>query len=454
MTEQIKLKISEKIGYGFVTMAVNLIFNVVSTYLLFFYTNVYGLRPSDSALMFLIVKVVDAVGNPLWGTFVDKRKTKFGKYRGYLLYLAVPYAFFSVIAFITPDVGYTLKLVYAYTTYVFLSLLNVGLCINGALPAAMTRDNNEIAVLNSYSMFLSNTGGVLVSFCVPLLVTSISGSYSGPSSQIGWTLTMGMFAILGLVGLLIGFKTVKEHYQMKDEETNDVSIKDFVTQAKVNSPYVLIFIYMVLAFTFMSCVNTGGSYYITYNVGNQAMLKWFNVLGTFPSFFIVPLIPWMKRKMGRKGMMHAFSILLIVGLLMLAFGPAKNFGFVMFAKLCASLGMIVTTGYMWAFVPEITNYGEWKTGKRENGIISSTYQFAVAIGLAVGGVIPGYVLSAVGFNAKLTTQTAGAMNGILWIMCYIPAILIIVSMVVIQMYPINDKLMDQMNVEIDAQKKA
>lgn len=447
-----KLKFSEKFGYGMVAMSVNLIFNVVSTYLLFFYTNVFGLRPADSALMFLIVKLVDAIGNPLWGTFVDEHTTKYGKYRGYLLYLAIPYAFFSIIAFITPDTSYMWKLVYAYTTYVCLSLLNVGLCINGALPAAMTRDNDEIAVLNSYSMFCSNTGGVLVSFCVPLCVTAISGSYSGPNSQIGWTLTMGIFAVLGLVGLLYGFKAIKEHYKMADSETDEVSMKDILVQARVNKPFVLIFLYMVLAFVFMTMVNSAGSYYVTYNMGMPKMLKYFNVLGTLPSFIIVPLMPWMKKKMGRKGMMHLFSIVLIIGLMILYFGDPHNVGLVMTGKLLASLGMIVTTGYMWAFVPEITNYGEWKTGKRENGIISSMYQLAVAIGMAIGGVIPGYILQAVGFNAKLATQSAGAMHGIGMIMSIVPAILIVISMVLIQMYPITDDLMNKMNREIDARK--
>lgn len=447
-----KLVFSEKLGYGFVNMAVNLIFNVVSTYLLFFYTNVYGLRPADSALMFLIVKLVDAVGNPLWGTWVDKRTTKFGKYRGYLLYLSIPYAFLSVIAFITPATGYTLKLIYAYTTYVLLSLLNVGLCINGALPAAMTRDNDEIAVLNSYSLFCSNTGGVLVSFCVPLLVTSISGSYTGPNSQMGWTLTMGIFALLGLFGLLFGFKTVKEHYHMAAEETDQVQLKDILVQAKVNKPFVLIFIYMVLAFIFMTMVNSGGSYYVTYNMANPDMLKWFNVLGTAPSFIIVPFMPWMKKKMGRKGMMHLFSIILIIGLLIMYFINAHNIVLAMIGKLLASMGMIVTTGYMWSFVPEITNYGEWKTGKRENGIISSIYQFAVALGMAIGGVIPGYILQGTGFNAKLATQSASALSGIGMLMCVVPAVLIVISMVVMQMYPITDELMNRMNKEIDERK--
>ncbi|MBD5807330.1 MFS transporter [Limosilactobacillus walteri] len=447
-----KLTFSEKTGYGMVNMAVNLIFNVVSTYLLFFYTNVFGLKPADSAFMFLIVKLVDAIGNPLWGTYVDKHTTKYGKYRGYLLYLAIPYAFFSIITFITPDTTYVLKLAYAYTTYVCLSLLNVGLCINGALPAAMTRDSDEIAVLNSYSLFFSNTGGVLVSFCVPLCVTAISGSYSGPNSQIGWTLTMGIFAILGLFGLLYGFKTVREHYHMSSEETSEVQMKDILVQARVNKPFVLIFIYMVLAFVFMTMVNSAGSYYVTYNMGMPKMLKYFNVLGTLPSFLIVPLMPWMKKKMGRKGMMHTFSIILIAGLMVMYLCDPHNVTLIMLGKLLASLGMIVTTGYMWSFVPEITNYGEWKTGKRENGIISSIYQFAVAVGMAIGGVIPGYVLQIVGFNAKLTTQSAMALNGIGLIMSVIPSILIVISMIVMQMYPITDKLMDQMNQEIDARK--
>lgn len=150
-----KLSFREKLGYGLGTASVNLIFNVVSTYLLFFYTNVYGLKPADAATMFLVVRIIDAVASPIYGTWVDKRTTKYGKYKGYLLYLSVPYAILSILCFVTPNTGYVFKLIYAYTTYVGLSLLNTFLSPMGAMPAAMTRDSNEIAQVNSYGTFCS-----------------------------------------------------------------------------------------------------------------------------------------------------------------------------------------------------------------------------------------------------------------------------------------------------------
>ena len=147
-----KLSFREKLGYGLGTASLNLIFNIVSTYLLFFYTNVYGLKPADAATMFLVVRIIDAVASPIYGTWVDKRTTKYGKYKGYLLYLSVPYAILSILCFVTPNTGYVFKLIYAYTTYVGLSLLNTFLSPMGAMPAAMTRDSNEIAQVNSYGI--------------------------------------------------------------------------------------------------------------------------------------------------------------------------------------------------------------------------------------------------------------------------------------------------------------
>ncbi|MCW3778146.1 MFS transporter [Levilactobacillus namurensis] len=444
-----KLKFSEKLGQGIGSMSVNLIFNVVSTYLLFFYTNVYGLKPADTATMFLLVRIIDAVASPIYGTWVDKRTTKFGKYRGYLLYLSLPYAILSVLCFYSVDTTYVMKLIYAYTTYVGLSLLNTFLSPLGAMPAAMTRDNDEIAQLNAYSMFCSNVGGMCISFGVPFLVTGFSGAYTGQASQKGWFMTMGIFAIVGLVGLLFAFSRIHEHYHMTAEATETVSFKDIFVQMKVNKPFSIFLVYLILAFIFMTIVNSAGSYYVTYNMQRPDLLKYFNLLASIPSFILVPLFPWFKRRLGRKGLMLGFSGVLMVGLLILYFGNVHNVALVMTGKLLASVGMIVTTGYMWAFETEIVNYGEWKTGKRENAIISSVCSFAVALGLALGGVVPGYFLKFIGFDAALKTQAAGTLHGILTMQSLLPIIFIVISMILFSFYSITDSSMDKMSREID-----
>ena len=411
-----KLSVREKLGYGIGTASVNLIFNVVSTYLLFFYTNVYGLKPADAATMFLVVRIIDAVASPVYGTWVDKRTTKYGKYKGYLLYLSVPYAILSILCFVTPNTGYVFKLIYAYTTYVGLSLLNTFLSPMGAMPAAMTRDSNEIAQVNSYGTFCSNVGGMFISFGVPYMVTALSGAYTGPKSQKGWLITLGLFAIVGFIGLLFSFFSMHEHYQMSSQDMQYVSFKDIFTQIRDNKAFAIFLIYLIIAFMYMTVVNSTGSYYVTYNMNAPKMLKYFNLLGTLPSFILVPLF------------------------------------LAMTGKLLTSMGMIVVTGYMWAFEPEVVNYGEWKTGKRENAIISSVCSFAVALGMAIGGVIPGYVLKLIGFSASKSVQSAHTLHGILMLQSIIPIILIIIGIFIITKYPINDALMNRMNKEIDERK--
>ncbi|MBP2630359.1 MAG: transporter [Firmicutes bacterium] len=447
-----KLHFSEKLGYGIGVSSVNLIYNVISTYLLFFYTNVYGLKPADAATMFLLVRIIDAVASPIYGTWVDKRTTKYGKYRGYLLYLSIPYAVLSILCFYSPDASYAIKLVYAYSTYIGLSLLNTFLSPLGAMPAAMTRDNNEIAEVNAYGIFCSNVGGMLISFGVPLLVTQISGAYTGADAQSGWFFTMSIFAIVGLIGLLLGFKLLEEHYYMSTEATQSVSFKDIFVQIHENKPFAILLIYLVIAFIFMTIVNSVGSYYVTYNMNKPYLLKYFNLLAALPSFILVPLFPWFKRRLGRKGLMLGFSVVLILGLLIMYISNPENIPLVMVGKLLTSVGMIVITGYMWAFQTEAVNYGEWKTGKRENAIISSVCSFTVAAGMAIGGVIPGYILNWIGFDASIAMQSATTLQGITMMQSIIPTIFIILGMIVFAFYPITDQSMNQMSKEIDDRK--
>ena len=195
----IRLPWRQKFGWATGDFAQNLIYTTISTYLLFFYTNVYGLPAADAATMFLIVRLIDAINDPIVGTFIDKHTTRFGKYRGYLLYMGIPLAAMAILCFHVPNFGQMGKLIYAYVTYVGLSVIYTTVNVPyGSLNAAMTRNNKELVSMSSIRMVLANLGSLAVSFGVPIFVKLFSGGhYSGAASQTGWFLTMILYGVAG-----------------------------------------------------------------------------------------------------------------------------------------------------------------------------------------------------------------------------------------------------------------
>ncbi|GKT04582.1 glycoside-pentoside-hexuronide (GPH):cation symporter [Furfurilactobacillus sp. WILCCON 0119] len=444
-----KLPWREKFGWATGDFAQNLIYTTISTYLLFFYTNVFGLSASTAATMFLVVRLIDAINDPIVGTFVDKHTTRFGKYRGYLLYMSVPLAALAILCFTVPNFSAMGRLVYAYVTYVGLSVLYTTVNIPyGSLNAAMTRNNKEIVSMTSLRMVLANLGSLTVSFGVPICVKLFSnGSYTGPQSQSGWFWTMVIYGIAGALILMYCFHESVERITMSGDQLENVHVSDLFHQLVINGPLRTLAIFFIITFGLMSVVNAVGAYYMTYNAGNPGLMQWYNLLGTLPAFIVVPLTPWLNRKLGTQVLMQSSLVLAIIGFIMLYFIPATNVPGTFIARTIEAAGIILSTGFQWALVPQTITYGEWKTGKRENGIINAVIGFFFKFGMALGGVIPGYVLAAYGFAAN-KTQSARSLQGIRLTTTIIPIILTVLAMVVFAFYHLTDEKVEQMNEEI------
>lgn len=301
-----KLNWLQRIGFGSGDLAQNLIYQTISMYLLFFYTDVYGLNAATAGTMFLVVRIIDVLWDPLVGTFVDKHHPKMGKYRSYLILAGVPLTGFAILCFWN---GFSGSLLYAYVTYVGLSmcytLVNVPY---GALNASLTRDTNEITILTSVRMFMANCGGLAVSAGIPILVAVLASR----ELPIQMALFMG--------------------------------------------------------------------------------------LGSLPAFIFMPMVPAIKRKVGKKNMFYIFLTIAIFGMAMLYviskfMDMEKNMGLVYVAQFIKSTGVIVATGYMWALVPEVISYGEYTHGKRISGTVNALTGIFYKAGMALGGVVPGYVLA-------------------------------------------------------------
>jgi GPH family glycoside/pentoside/hexuronide:cation symporter len=460
-----KLSWAQRIGFGAGDMAQNLIYQTISIWLLFFYTNVFGLDPGAAALMFLIVRLVDVLWDPIVGTIVDKGNPKWGKYRSWLVLGGIPLVGLAILCFYN---GFSGSLVYAYITYVGMSmcytLVNVPY---GALNASLTRDTNEITILTSTRMFMANLGALCVK-SLPLIIAlfapkvlnpetgKMTAVYNTPDAAHAWFITMTIFALAGLALLVFCFFQCKERVVMDEKESANVKVSDLWMEFGRNKPLRVVAFFFITAFAMMSVSNAADAYFMTFNVGATPLLTTlFMWLGTIPAFIFMPLVPAIKRKIGKKGMFYLFLGVAIVGMiLMYTFvsipATKSNFVLLCIAQFVKSTGIITATGYMWALVPEVIAYGEYTTGKRIAGIVNALTGIFFKAGMALGGVVPGLVLAWVGFNADATTQTPLALQGILWLVCVIPAILLLLAIWIISKYDLSDEKMDEINKEIEA----
>lgn len=450
-----KLSGIQRIGFGSGDLAQNLIYQTVSMYLLIFYTNVFGISAAAAGIMFLIVRIVDVIWDPIVGAFVDKHNPKLGKYRSYLVFGGIPLTGFAILCFWN---GFSGSLLYAYITYVGLSMLYTLINVPyGALNASLTRDTDEITKLTSVRMFMANLGGLAVGYGIPILVKLFSsdGKINSPESANAWFITMTIYAIAGLTLLIFCFTQTKERVVMAEKETENVKVSDLWIEFKHNRPLRILAFFFITAFAMMAIGNSAGSYYMIYNVQAPDMLPYFMALGSIPAFIFMPMVPAIKRAIGKKQMFYVFLTVAIIGMgLLYAISviPAlkTQVWLVFIAQFIKSTGIIVATGYMWALVPEVISYGEHTTGKRISGIVNALTGIFYKAGMALGGVVPGLVLAFVGFDKdNEVTQSAFAEQGILWLVAVIPAILLLLAMFIISRYELEDNVIDKINMEIE-----
>ena len=464
-----KLTWRQRIGYSSGDLAQNLIYQTVSIWLLFFYTNVFGLKPGVAAVMFLVVRIIDVIWDPIVGTLVDKANPRWGKYRSWLILGGLPLAAFAMLCFWN---GFSGSLLYAYITYVGLSmcftLINVPY---GALGSSLTRDTDEITVLTSVRMFLANLAGLIIK-TLPLIIAIFAPKvlnpdtgrmvavYNTPESARAWFITMSIFALTGLALLVFCFFESRERVVMDEKDSADVKVSDLWMELVRNRPLRILSFFFIISFTTMSISNVADSFFMTYNIGaTPFMTTAFMWLGTIPAFIFLPLVPAIKKKIGKNGMFRLFLGIAIVGMVLMylsvSFPSLKRcFPLLCVIQFVKSTGILVATGYMWALVPEVVTFGEYTTGRRVAGIVNALICIFMKAGMALGGTIPGLVLAWVGFNSASQAQTPLAEQGILWLVTLIPALLFLLAIFVIGKYELSDKVMDEINSTITKRPKA
>ena len=449
-----KLSWLQRIGFGSGDLAQNLIFQTTCMYLLFFYTDIYGLDAVDVSVMFTVGNVANVIWDPIVGALIDKNNPRLGKYRAYLVFVGIPLSGFAILCFWN---GFAPSLLYAYVTYIAMTLLYTFINVPyGALNSSLTRDTNEITILTSVRMFMANCGGLAVGSGLPLLIDYFTDEKTDglPKDPAAWFTTMTIYALVGLVLLLFCFSQCKEKVVMNAEESANVKISDLWMEFFHNRPLRVIAFFFITAFAMMSIGNAAGAYFINSNMhGTSEQLSIFMGLGSAPSFIFMPLVPMIKNAVGKKNMFYIFLSVAIIGMAIL-YVVAKmenpSMMYVYIAQFIKSTGVIVATGYMWALVPEVISYGEYVSGKRIAGIVNALTGIFFKAGMTLGSVVAPAILAYVAYDPKSVSQSPLAEEGILWLVCVLPAALLLLAMFIISKYELDDATIDKINKDIES----
>jgi len=425
----------EKIGYGLGDTAGNFVYQSVLLLLGFFYTEIYGLSTTTVATIFLVVRIVDAVTDPLMGALVDRTNTKWGKYRPYLIILAVPYAIASVLVFTVPDLGPEGKVIYAYATYTTLMLLFTATNIPyGALTGVMTSDPKERASINA-TRFMFATGGGLI---VTSLVLPLTTYWSDPA--IGYRNAMILMGILSVILFVICFATTKERVKglsIEKEKGNFIRDIKFVFK---NDQYRLIALATLFMVSAQTIKNTTQLFYITIYVEDAVaysalFLSIWMIGGMIGAQLAIKVLDRMDKKKAYILLLYICAIMSVISY----FVGNTNIILIMVIQFFVGFFNQMIAPIWFTFTADAVDYGELKFHKRMDGLTLSFTLFSLKLGLSIGGALALTIMGYYGYVSGGVEQSLKATNGILFVFAIVPAIVFVATALIVKMFKLNSK---------------
>ncbi|MTT31117.1 MFS transporter [Terrilactibacillus sp. BCM23-1] len=436
----------ERIGYGAGDMSYNIIFQFVNAYLLFYYTDVDGIKPAVIATLFLVVRVLDAVCDPIMGSILDKTNTRWGKARPYLLWVALPLALFTVLCFTTPHFGLTGNRIYAYATYILLGMtFSMQTIPVNSLTARITNNLQERTILTTVRMILVYIGILLAISCATPLVSFLGG---GDQSR-GFQLTALVYAMASVALNLYSFFTVRERVVVENKEKH--GIKKTLTVLVKNKPLLILgSAFLAFAIGFNIRLSTA-LYYFTYNMEAKGL----NFMGTL-LFFGAALIsnmfiPLLAQKWGRKTIMIISGIVSLITYFGLQFTPYTSIPLILFWFFTSGFFTTPINTLVWGMLADTVDYAEWKTKVRADGVIISSMSFLNKLGVAIAGSFSAFYLGHSGYVADMT-QSISSLEAIKNLNAIIPAVFILLSVIIMSFYPLSEKKCQDMMTELEQRR--
>lgn len=451
-----RLRFTEKMGYGFGDMASSMFWKVFSYYLPFFYSNVFGLTLDQVAILLMATRIWDAVSDPMMGVIADRTQTRWGKYRPYLLWMAVPFALCGVLLFTTPDWSPQAKLIYAYFSYIL--MMTVYTAINvpyGAMLGVMTDNSSEKTTFSSYRMFFAYIGSFIVLFMWEPMVKYFGSTMSLAGS---WQAAMIVVATICIVLFVLTFALTKERVSVSTSSSVMHDMKSLFR----NTPFWILVGAALCTNLFLTLRGSAVAYFFKdyipegahLAVGGLSVLFYaglFLSAGEISNMVGVACTSRLSARIGKKNTFFCSMLVLAVLSVLFYFIPVTQTGFILMFLLqvliCVFAGII--SPLLWSMYADVSDYSESTYGSASTGLIFSSSSMAQKFGSAFGGALVMWLLAAFGYQtAEGSVQTAEALDGLNLLMSFIPAAVAVLAMILIWFYPLTPSKMSEIETSL------
>lgn len=451
------------IGYGLGDFGCNLAFSLGSTFLLYYYTDVAGLTAASVGTMFFVVRLWDAFADLLAGRAVDRTMTRWGKFRPFILFFAVPLLLLSFLTFHVPTGwGDAATLLYVYLSYAVLgtlySLVNIPY---GSLASAMTQSVHQRAKLVAGRTLGAAAGSVLISFIIAPQISALQKQKSTLPAEEYLAQAQGIFTNITLLFVLIGSiafgLTFLWCHETVVRAQPRVTIKETFATLRTNRPLAILcgasFCYLLGFYT----VTGATLYYAQYILGDPGLTLQITLVSTGVQILVTPFVPKLVARFGKKTLFQYSGLLTVIGGVCLFFGPD---GVVWFALVCLGIkgvGFSLINTLMFALEPDTVEYGEWKTGQRSEGATYAIFSFTRKLTQSIGGAATAWALALGGYvsasaAAATPEQPESALDAIRVVFALVPAAAAILAMLVFITYPLTDQRFREIRDETEGRK--
>jgi len=437
-----KVPLGMKVGYGVGDFANNLGFQVCAFFLIYFFTDVFVIPAAVAGSIFLISKLWDAVSDPMMGVVSDHTNSRWGRKRPYLLFGAIPLGLSIFLLFLGPDLSENLKIIYSYATFIFfctaITVVNVPY---GSLTADMTLDSKERSSITGFRMAFALLGSLFAAAATKPLAALF------PDEATGFRMVGLIYGIIIITIILVAFASIKERVTHVKEER-----QPFIQNIKVitaNHPFIILAVWTILYMVAANLLAIVVNYYFKYNLNAEALIPVAFLALFVTAILCLPLYVFISNRKGKKFAANLGMIILGTMLVVLFFFGEKNHTLTLIFFVISGVGLSTVYQLPWAMVPDTVEYSQWKTGLRREGTLYGCYFFCFKFGSAISGFLAGWGLSLSGYMPNVA-QTERALMGIRLMMSVVPLAFIILGMIVLAFYPINDAMHRRIVQEIDS----